>query len=122
MIDNYNIGHAEPRAEAAQGRPRKEGGGGPAWTGVVLRQQVVRHIKSGGQYCWGGTGIDEGIHQAEPPPRHQQGGQRRRGGSGNDRGDRGPMYAVRRRGGNWAIILVTIAFVILVDVMNAMAE
>jgi hypothetical protein len=35
-INDYNIGHAAPGAEAARGRPRKEGGGGPAWTGVVL--------------------------------------------------------------------------------------
>jgi large subunit ribosomal protein L40e len=121
-IDDYNIGHAAPGAEAARGRPRKEGGGGPAQMGVVLHQQVVRHIKSGGQYWQGGTGIDEGIHQAEPPPRRQWGEQRRRGGSSNDRGDRGPMYAVRRRGGNWAVILITVAFVVLVDGTNATME
>jgi hypothetical protein len=32
------------------------------------------------------------------------------------------MYVVRRRGGNWAINLVTIAFVILDDGTNAMME
>jgi hypothetical protein len=121
-IKDYNIGHAAPGAEAARGRPCKEGGGGPAQTGVVLRQQVVRHIESGGQYWRGGTGIDEGVHQAEPPPRRRRGGHRRRGSSGDNRGDRGPMYAVWRRGGNWAVIFVTVAFVVLVDGRNAMAE
>jgi hypothetical protein len=37
-IKDYNIGYTAPGAEAARGRPRKEGGGGPARTGVVLRQ------------------------------------------------------------------------------------
>jgi hypothetical protein len=37
-INDYNIGHAAPGAEAARGRPRKEGSGGPAWMGVVLHQ------------------------------------------------------------------------------------
>jgi hypothetical protein len=37
-INDYNIGHAAPGAEAARGRPCKEGSGGPARTGVVLHQ------------------------------------------------------------------------------------